>query len=146
VSTVRISFPTIALLLVPSLAAAQPAPEGQRTVSYYRDNPYVREKVLEQCANDPGHLQFNPDCVNAKKGDIADAARKGEGMFFKGKVPSPEYFSWNHQARSQVLTTCRNITPQRRASYGTFCDAAQASIESDQRRQTGTLPQVAQIR
>ena len=135
----------IIVAVAPALAWGQAA-ESDRTVTYYANNPYVREKVLQQCSNDPGHLQFNPDCVNAKKGDIMDAARKGASMFFHGQVPSPEYFSWNHQARSQVLATCRNITAQRRASYGTYCDAAEASIESDQRRVTGSLPQVATVR
>ena len=116
------------------------APESSRTVTYYANNPYVREKVLKQCYDDPGHLAFNPDCVNAKKGDIADAVKKRSGLFFHGQVPSPDYYSWDHQQRAAALGICRHMTAARRASYGHTCEDAEASIEADQRRVSGVLP------
>lgn len=130
---------------VPVLAWGQAA-ESDRTVTYYANNPYVREKVLQQCYDDPGHLQFNPDCVNAKKGDIMDAARKGAGMFFHGKVPSPEYYSWDHQQRAATLGICRKMTAARRAAYGNRCEDAEASIKADQQHVSGSLPQVPTVR
>ena len=91
-------------------------------------------------------LQFNPDCVNAKKGDIMDAARKGAGMFFHGQVPSPEYYSWNHQQRTATLGICRKMTAVRRAAYGHRCEDAETSIEADQQHVSGSLPQVPAVR
>jgi hypothetical protein len=132
----------VLVALTSPAAIAQPAAASDRTVQYYTDNPYVRERVLQQCYNDPGHLRNNPDCVNAKKGDIADAAKQGAGTFFHGKVPSPEYFSWDHQGRSQVLASCRHMTPAQKAKYSPNCEDAEASIEADQRRATGSLPPV----
>ncbi len=129
-----------------TLAHAQPAAESDRTVTYYANNPYVREKVLQQCYDDPGHLQFNADCVNAKKGDIADAARKGAGMFYHGPVPSPGYYSWDHEQRAATLGICRKMTAARKAGYGHRCEDAEASIEADQQHVGGSLPQVPTVR
>lgn len=133
------------VIAAPALGWGQAA-EPDRTVTYYANNPYVREKVLQQCYEDPGHLQFNPDCVNAKKGDIMDAARRGAGTFFHGKVPSPEYYSWDHQQRAATLGICRHMTASQKASYGGRCEAAEASIEIDQRHESGSLPQAPAIK
>jgi hypothetical protein len=139
-------LPLAAIAVSATLAHAQPAAESDRTVTYYANNPYVREKVLQQCADDPGHLQFNPDCVNAKKGDIADAARKGAGMFYHGQVPSPGYFSWDHEQRAATLGICRKMKPSQKVRYGGACEDAEASIEADQKHASGTLPQVPTVR
>jgi hypothetical protein len=139
-------IPMAAIAVSATLAHAQPAAESDRTLTYYANNPYVREKILQQCANDPDHLQFNPDCVNAKKGDIADAARKGAGMFYQGQVPSPGYYSWDHQQRAATLGICRKMTASQKARYGHRCEDAQASIETDQQHASGTLPPIPTVR
>jgi hypothetical protein len=121
-------------------AIAQPAPASDRTVQYYTNNPYVREKVLEQCYDAPLRLQNNPDCLSAKKGEIADEVKKGSDLFFHGKVPSPEYYSWDHQQRAAALAICHRMTAAQKAAYGGRCEAADASLANDQRQATGSLP------
>ena len=51
-----------------ALTACAPVPDRARfTVDYYREHADVREKTLGTCANDPGTLQHEPDCVNARE-------------------------------------------------------------------------------
>ncbi len=121
-------------------AIAQPTPASDRTVQYYTSNPYVREKVLEQCYDHPLHLQSNPDCVNAKKGEVADVGKADQNLFFHGKVPSPEYYSWDHGQRGHALAICHHMSAAQKAAYGGRCEAAEASLENDQRQATGSLP------
>lgn len=47
---------------------AKPDPVRQ-DVAFYRAHPDVRRGVLGGCANDPGSLRADPDCLNAKEAE-----------------------------------------------------------------------------
>jgi hypothetical protein len=49
------------------LSACSEQREPARTVSWYREHPTERNAVVERCANDPGALGREANCVNAKK-------------------------------------------------------------------------------
>jgi hypothetical protein len=50
------------------LAACEPAPKSAKyTVEAYRHDPALREATLAECANDPGGLRAQPDCLNAQR-------------------------------------------------------------------------------
>ena len=60
----------ICLGIVVSVGAAvscAPAPDRAHTVPYYREHANEREAALERCADDPGALGQQPDCVNARE-------------------------------------------------------------------------------
>jgi hypothetical protein len=39
------------------------------TISWYMAHTDERKATIQRCDNDPGHLQNDPDCINAKKAD-----------------------------------------------------------------------------
>ena len=43
------------------------------TVDYFMQNDMERNRVLEECANDPGSLRDDPLCINAQKAGAAKA-------------------------------------------------------------------------
>lgn len=47
---------------------AKPHPV-QQDVAFYRAHADVRRGVLGGCANDPGSLKSDPDCLNAKEAE-----------------------------------------------------------------------------
>jgi hypothetical protein len=59
-----------------ALCACSPEPPTARyTVDEYLANPQVMSETLEKCANDPGELRNDPDCINVQ----AAAERKDIG-------------------------------------------------------------------
>ncbi len=49
-----------------SAAGCAPAPDRARhTVEDYRHAGRLRQKVVDDCTNDPGTLGRSPDCINA---------------------------------------------------------------------------------
>lgn len=123
-------------------AAAQEVREG-RTVDWYGRNPYLRMTVLDQCRNDPGRLQRHPDCINAQRADLADAARQLSGTY-TGSPDTPEWFSHHPSIRRTVLGLCRNMDAEAKRRYGT-CEPARQSVIDDQLRLTGRLPSEVQV-
>lgn len=62
--------------MVGGLAACSPKPEKARyTVEQYLANPDVMNATLKECADNPGDLGNDPDCVNVR----AAAERQGVG-------------------------------------------------------------------
>ena len=56
----------------PSGTIVQPSgtgPGGAHTIDWYKRNEDARKTVIKRCDNDPGELQNDPDCINAKKAD-----------------------------------------------------------------------------
>jgi hypothetical protein len=51
-----------------AVAACAPAPDRARhDVAFYRQNAEERERALSVCANDPGALAVQPECINARE-------------------------------------------------------------------------------
>jgi hypothetical protein len=66
----------LAIAVVGGLAACAPEPEKARyTVDEYLDNPDAMNAKLKECANNPGDLGSDPDCVNVR----AAVERQGIG-------------------------------------------------------------------
>ena len=114
VGTVR----RLALSLLP-LAVTLPAsaqstpPEGQRTVEFYVQHPDIRARVDRACLNDPGHLRNNPDCWNAHRANLEDAARKAHAADGNASDPrAPAYWTARPNERKFTLAMCSHMTPE----------------------------------
>lgn len=59
------------------IACTKESMQPVRTVEYYRAHAQEREEALRRCADDPGRLQRDPNCINAKQA----AAVEGIGSF-----------------------------------------------------------------
>lgn len=57
-----------AIALATSGCGAKPHPV-QQDVAFYRAHADIRRGVLGGCANDPGSLRSDPDCLNAKEAE-----------------------------------------------------------------------------
>ena len=55
------------VVTVGAAVSCAPAPDRANTVTYYREHAEERETQLQKCANDPGSLRHQPDCVNARE-------------------------------------------------------------------------------
>ena len=55
------------VVTVGAAVSCAPAPDQAKTVSYYREHAEEREASLRKCADDPGSLGRQPDCVNARE-------------------------------------------------------------------------------
>jgi len=55
------------VVTVSAAVSCAPAPDRATTVAYYREHPDERDAVLKRCADDPGSLGKQPDCVNARE-------------------------------------------------------------------------------
>ncbi len=94
-----------ALAVVPAAAHAQdveqlPAAQAaqiesqDRTISWYMAHTDERKARIKICDDDPGHLENDPDCINAKKADNQagvndfksglDNTVQGAANFFQG--------------------------------------------------------------
>ena len=70
----RRTFPSFLLVgIIATLAAAEsgcsqnaPTPKATYTVDEYLAKPDLMEAKLRECANNPGELRNNPDCINVK--------------------------------------------------------------------------------
>ncbi len=70
-------FATAALLIA---APAYALTGYDHAIDWYMANDDARKTVIATCDNDPGHLQNDPDCINAKKADNqvgVDNVKKG---------------------------------------------------------------------
>lgn len=67
---------TAFLVLVAMAGGCSPeAPQARYTVDEYLAKPAAMDTKLEECANNPGDLESDPDCVNVR----AAAEQKGIG-------------------------------------------------------------------
>lgn len=72
----RASATTSVLVLAVALFGCSPEPaKAKYTVDEYLANPAAMDAKLEECANNPGDLSNDPDCMNVK----GAAERKGVG-------------------------------------------------------------------
>lgn len=55
------------VVTVSAAVSCAPAPDQANTVTYYREHADERNAQLEKCADDPGSLGHQPDCVNARE-------------------------------------------------------------------------------
>lgn len=55
------------VVTVSAAVSCAPAPDRANTVTYYREHADEREAALKRCADDPGSLGKQPDCVNARE-------------------------------------------------------------------------------
>lgn len=53
------------VVTVGAAVSCAPAPDRANTVTYYREHAEERDAILKRCADDPGALRDQPDCVNA---------------------------------------------------------------------------------
>lgn len=69
------------VVTVGAAVSCAPAPDRANTVPYYREHAEQRDAQLRRCADDPGSLGQQPDCVNAR-----EAARL-EGIGSQRELP-----------------------------------------------------------
>lgn len=69
------------VVTVSAAVSCAPVPDPANTVSYYREHAEERDAALKKCADDPGSLGQQPDCVNAR-----EAARL-EGIGSQRELP-----------------------------------------------------------
>jgi hypothetical protein len=62
----RTGFVALAAAAV-HLAGCARDPEPPRSVSYYRAHADERTAAVARCADDPGQLGREPDCINARR-------------------------------------------------------------------------------
>ena len=55
------------VVTVSAAVSCAPAPDPANTVTYYREHADERDAALKRCADDPGSLGKQPDCVNARE-------------------------------------------------------------------------------
>lgn len=65
------------LCLVSLLFTLTAIAEPTRTVDWYRQHPIERAALLKECRNNPGELGDTPNCTNAEKADMLEAAAVG---------------------------------------------------------------------
>lgn len=51
-------------------------PKAAHTVDQYLAKPDLMEAKLRECANNPGELRDNPDCINVNAATVKAAAQK----------------------------------------------------------------------
>lgn len=138
--TVQVGIVAVALLLstaVPAKAQLLP-PEDQRTVEWYRTHPAERAQVRRLCLNDPGHLAMSPDCINAKRGDLAavagptrrDATGRNTTGIDMSDPDTPEYWTRRPDDRTFKLGYCKRMTPENQARAK--CHIPQQSLLMEQ--------------
>lgn len=71
----RTAFLVIAAMMGGLAGCSPEAPQARYTVDEYLANPAAMDAKLKECANNPGDLGSDPDCVNVR----AAAERKGIG-------------------------------------------------------------------
>ena len=135
ICTVQIHAAALALSLLPLAgpAWAQVTPESQRTVDWYAAHPAERAQVRRACLNDPGHLAHSPDCINAKRGDLAAAAgstREGDSDIDMSDPDTPEYWTRRPADRAFKLVYCDRMTPEHQAAAK--CDIPRKSLLAEQ--------------
>jgi hypothetical protein len=57
----------VAIAALAVLAGCAESSEPARSVSYYQEHPEERQAMVQRCADDPGSLGAQPNCVNAKR-------------------------------------------------------------------------------
>ena len=137
ICTVQIGTAAVALFLMsiatPAKAQLLP-PENQRTVEWYRTHPTERAQVRRLCLNDPGRLAMSPDCINAKRGDLAAAVRSPRQGLTGSDMSSPEspqYWTSRPSDRATTLAYCGRLTGE--AAVRFYCGPARQSLQMEQR-------------
>jgi hypothetical protein len=69
------------VVTVGAAVSCAPAPDRANSVSYYREHADERQATLKRCADDPGSLGRQPDCVNAQE------AERMEGIGSQRELP-----------------------------------------------------------
>jgi len=61
------------------------------TVEDFTAQPDVRKKVLAFCANDPGELKADPNCINAKQSERMTTSGSGNFPRLDISIPSTRH-------------------------------------------------------
>ena len=126
-----ISIVSIAVLT--ATAMAQPLPfDGQRSAQWYADHPVERAQTRRACLTDPSRLGPTTDCVNANRGDAADALRRGSAGQNMSLPSSPDYWTQRPADRAVKLAYCSRMTPEHQARAD--CGPARDSLVQEQQR------------
>lgn len=120
---VQVAFAALGILsLAPAPVAAQSA-GTVRTVQWYATHPVERERVRRACLNDPGHLEGNPDCINAARGELAAASNAQPRPVaphpggFLAPLP-PSYWAARPNERAMKLAYCRRMSSAQQDAAG----------------------------
>ena len=108
-----------------SLATSEPAAKGKappQRVTWYADHQRERARVQLACADNPGQLRADPDCINAHAASVSVAVREGRlrtGEMNPGKV---QYWIDDPDTRRNQLVLC-HLNPKL-----DHCDVARRSL------------------
>lgn len=85
----------ILILLALLVSACDSSPGGSHhpTVDYYRAHPAERQRMVADCAKDPGTLKDSPACLNAREAtrlEDVGSLRKLAPMGLPGSAGSPK--------------------------------------------------------
>ncbi len=69
------------VVTVSAAVSCAPAPDQANSVTYYREHADARASTLKRCADDPGSLGHQADCVNARE------AERLEGIGSQRELP-----------------------------------------------------------
>lgn len=78
-----------------------------RTVSWYASNPQTRARVELVCLNDPGHLNRDPDCINAHQASVEVALRAARSRTATMDPNNPAFWTNDPESRRSQLIMCR---------------------------------------
>lgn len=90
-----------------ALALNAPNRTPPRTVSWYASNPQARARVELACLDDPGHLNQDPDCINAHQASVEVALRAARSRTATMNPSDPAFWSNDPQTRRAKLIMCR---------------------------------------
>lgn len=125
----------VVLLLVPNIithkahAEALP-PEDRRTANWYASHPSFMRQLLVTCRDDPGHGALNPDCVNAKHGEMIEAETQARARLDLPVVLSPadpRYWVAHPDDLPSRLDQCNRFPPGPNDVRGAWCVAARTT-------------------
>ena len=121
----------LAGLLVAPLAGGALAQTGRgeggttppRTVTWYAENPQARARVELACLDDPGRLNSNPDCINARQAGVELALRDARWRTGTTDPDNPSFWAARPRERQAQLMMCRTSPGIQN------CTAARRSLE-----------------
>jgi len=71
---------TCAALICVVTSCSRGPEDTPQTVDYYRTHAKDRQRLLAQCANDPGRLGNKPACINAQQAEILEGIGSTEKL------------------------------------------------------------------
>ena len=90
-----------------ALALNGPDRTPPRTVSWYASNPQARARVELACLDDPGHLNQDPDCINAHQASVEVALRAARSRTGTMDPNNPTFWTNDPESRRSQLIMCR---------------------------------------